>query len=71
MIAGERFCNRVVVASALTAEAILGLDFLESNNCTLEMGSRVLRFVDCGVSMALCGSSPEPVIVQARVTLVS
>ena len=42
IIAGESFRNTVVVASALTAEAILGLDFLESNNCTLETGSRIL-----------------------------
>jgi len=41
-IAGESFRNTVVVASAVTAEAILGLNFLESNNCTLETGSRIL-----------------------------
>ena len=41
-IAGETFHTRMVVASALTAEAILGVDFLESHNCTLEIGKRVL-----------------------------
>ena len=41
-IAGETFCTRMLVASALTAEAILGVDFLEYHNCTLEIGKRVL-----------------------------
>ena len=68
-IAGETFCTRMVVASALTAEAILGVDFLEYHNCTLEIGKRVLRFANRGVAIALQGSSPEPVIVQARVTM--
>ena len=67
-IAGETFRTRMVVASALTAEAILGVDFLESHNCTLEIGKRVLRFANRGVAIALQGSSPKPVIVQARVT---
>lgn len=68
-IAGETFRTRMVVASALTAETILGVDFLESHNCTLEIGKRDLRFGSRGVAIALHGSSPEPVIVQARVTL--
>ena len=29
----------------------------------------MLRFANCGVAIALQGSSPEPVIVHARVTL--
>ena len=59
----------MVVASALTAVAILGVDFLESHNCTLEIGKRVLRFANRGVAIALHDSSPEPVITQAQVTL--
>ena len=47
-IAGETFRTRIVVASALMAEAILGVDFFESHNCTLEIGKRVLRFADRG-----------------------
>ena len=35
-IAGETFHTR------MTAEAILDVDFLESHNCTLEIGKRVL-----------------------------
>ena len=42
---------------------------MESHNCTLENGKRNLRFANRGVAIALQGSSPEPVIVKARVTL--
>lgn len=65
----ENFHNRVVMATALTAEAILELDFLKSNNCTLETLSQILQFMTQLVSVMLHGSSPEPVIAQARVTL--
>ena len=68
-IAGEQFHTQVVVTSALTAEAILGGDFLREHGCTLEIGTGVLRFVNRGVAIALNDSSTDPVIVQARVTL--
>ena len=67
--AGETFRFPVLVASSLTADAILGLDFLDKNRCTLEMANKVLRFPDRGISVSLQDSSLEPHIVQARVTL--
>ena len=67
--AGETFRFPVLVASSLTADAILGLDFLDKNRCTLEMANKVLRFPDKGISVSLQDSSLEPHIVQARVTL--
>ena len=45
-IAGEKFRPTMVVTSALTTEAILGGDFLRENYCTLEMGKRILRFIN-------------------------
>ena len=42
--AGETFHCPVLVARSLTSEVILGLDFLEANNCTLEMADRNLTF---------------------------
>ena len=68
-IAGEHFSTQVVVASALTTEAILGGDFLRDNQCTLEIGQRRLQFGNRGVAIAMDEVSSEPVIVQARVTL--
>ena len=42
--AGETFQFPVLVASSLTADAILGMDILDANKCTLEMANQVLRF---------------------------
>ena len=68
-IAGEHFHTQIVVASALTAEAILGGDFLRDNQCALEIGQRRLSFGGRGVAITMDDTSAEPVIVQARVTL--
>ena len=67
--AGETFHCPVLVARSLTSEAILGLDFLEANNCTLEMADRKLTFPERGVAVSLCDSSPDPDLIQARVTV--
>ena len=53
MIAGEKFRPTMVVTSPLTMEAILGGDFLRENDCTLEMGKRILRFINHGVAITL------------------
>ena len=50
---GEMFKFPVLVASSLTADAILGMDFLDENECTLEMANKVLRFPNKGVSISL------------------
>ena len=68
-IASEKFRPTMVVTSALTTEAILGGDFPRENDCTLEMGKRILRFINRGVAITLNRASMEPVIIQARVTL--
>ena len=50
-ISGEHFHTQIVVALALTAEAILGRDFLRENQCSLEMGQRLLRFSSQGITI--------------------
>lgn len=40
------FFARFTVAVDMTTEAILGLDFLESNQCTMDMQHRSLTFPD-------------------------
>lgn len=67
--AGEAFCCPVLVAGSLTSDAILGLDFLEANRCMLDMAEQKLCFPDRGVSVSLQDSSPDPDLIQARVTL--
>ena len=68
-LAGEIFHCPVLIARSLTSDAILGLDFLEANHCTLKMADRELTFPERGVTVSLCESSPDPDLVQARVTL--
>ena len=69
-LAGEIFNSNLVVADALTAEVILGLDFLEHNNCTIETGQRKLHFIERGISVALQTSRMESARVShVRVTL--
>ena len=63
--AGETFQFPVLVASSLTADAILGMDFLDANKCTLEMANKVLRFPNRGVSISLQDPSSQPHIIQA------
>ena len=51
---GERcFQSQVVVVSGLTADAILGLDFLEANGCTINLVKKTLHFHDCNLSLSL------------------
>ena len=59
----------MLVASSLTADAILGMDFLNANKCTLEMANKVLHFPNRGVSISLQDPSSQPHIIQAQVTL--
>ena len=60
-IAGKKFRSPVVVTSALTAEAILGSDFLRLHPEDRETTTTICQ--------PLSGTSTEAVIIQARVTL--
>ena len=56
---GERpFQPQAVVADGLTADVILGLDFLEANRCTIDLGEKTLRFGDGKLSVPL-GKPPQ------------
>ena len=46
MIEEKCFTPEAVVANGLTADVILGLDFLEAHHCTIDLGEKVLRFRD-------------------------
>ena len=67
--AGETFQFPVLVASSLTADAILDMDFLDANECMLEMANKILSFPNREVSISLQDPSSQPHIIQARVTL--
>ena len=67
--AGETFQFSVLVASSLTADAILSMDLLDANKCTLEMANKVVRFPNRGVSISLQDPSSQLHIIQPQVTL--
>ena len=70
-IANRIFKPRVVVVDDLTADAILGMEFMEQNGCTLDIARRTLQFRYQGVSVPL--TPPSQTKSQdhmcARVTL--
>lgn len=54
---GEKiFQTRVVVVDGLTVDVILGLDFLETHSCTVDIGRKTLHFTNRGTSVILHGS---------------
>ena len=67
----EIFQTKVIVADGLTAELILGLDFLEEHNCTIEIGRKTLHFIDRGTSVTLqgCGEVTMPIGVAMGETV--
>ena len=52
-LAGEQFHVRVIVVDSLTTEAILGMDFLEANDCTIDIGKKQLLFPKLKLSIPL------------------
>ena len=52
-IAQVSFSVRVVIVERLTTEAILGMDFLMGNNCTIQVGKKHLEFPKLSVSVPL------------------
>ena len=62
------FSIDVVVADGLTTDGILGLDFLESNSCTINTGRRTLQCGNASVTVPLTSPS-EPLVSQCAVVL--
>ena len=58
----QAFTCTMVVVDDLTVDAILGLDFLEANHCTLNIGKRLLEIPSCESAIPindhLCCSKP-------------
>ena len=64
----ETFGCKVVVVGDLTADLILGLDFLQKNKCVLNLGQRKLQFPDSGFSVQLDKNLVSH-LTEIRVTL--
>ena len=55
-IEGKTFSMKVIVVSSLTAEAIMGMDFLEANNCKIDLKQKALCFPDRNLCVPLKNS---------------
>ena len=52
-IDGKVFNHPVYVMSDITTEALLGLDFLESHQCSFDAGKKTLTFSESGTKVPL------------------
>ena len=52
-LAGKDFSVRVAVVDSLSVEAILGLDFLQENSCTVDIGNKKLYLADQQMAVSL------------------
>ena len=67
--AGVNFPTQVVVVDGLTAEAILGLDFLEAHECTIQIQKKLLMLPKHNVSLPLrrAKATSTPSIASVRI----
>ena len=56
-LGGHKFLADVIVMEALTEEGVLGLDFLEAHNCTIQTGQKRLTLRNSGISIPLDGKT--------------
>ena len=56
-LGGHKFLADVIVMEALTEEGVLGLDFLEAHNCTIQTGQKRLTLGNSGISIPLDGKT--------------
>ena len=69
-MAHKTFPIQVVVAEPLTAEAIMGLDFLEKNKCVIQADRRILTFARDGISVPMIRPSTQPHAARISVNLI-
>ena len=69
-MAHKTFPTQVVVAEPLTAEAIMGLDFLEKNKCVIQADKRILTFARDGISVPMIRPSAQPHAARISVNLI-
>ena len=68
-MAHKTFPTQVVVAESLTAEAIMGLDFLEKNKCVIQADKRMLTFASDGRSVPMIRPSTQTHAARTSVNL--
>ena len=69
LMMGEKcFQPEAVVVNGLTADVILGLDFLEAHRCTIDLGEKVLHFRDENLSVPL-GRPPHTACARVGIVM--
>ena len=66
-VAETAFPAWVVIVKQLTTEAILGVDFMAENGCTVQVGKKILDFPNHGASFPLIHSNSKYVLVPTGV----
>ena len=63
---GRKFLTDLVVVSPLTSQAILGIDFLQAQQATIDLGCRLLHLREsrCDIPLVTPESTPLPMIEQ-------
>ena len=63
-VAGQSFPIRMLIVDNLSTEAILGLDFMEANQCSLAVGERLLHFPSCKYPISVTGNCHNPPVAN-------
>ena len=71
LLSGMPFCQQMVVVRSLTAEAILGLDFLQTNQAVIDLEQQRLSFRGCRETISLGAKSPVTTATVCAVETIS
>ena len=65
----QQFNVYFLVADSLTAEAILGRDFLKDNRCVIDVGKNLIKFKTVGMTLKLMCSPGDSQIAHVSVVI--
>ena len=68
-LAGEKFNTQMVVVDSLMNEAILGKDFLKTNQCIIDVSQKTLHFDGHGITLSLNSLSGDQQVARLTVML--
>ena len=63
-VLNKTFVCTMVIVDDITVDAILGLDFLEANQCSIDVGERLLHFPSCMCSVPVTDKCDKHIVVN-------
>ena len=63
-VASQFFPISVLIVDNLSTEAMLGLDFMEANQCSLAAGERLLHIPSCKYPIPVTGNCDKPPVAN-------